>query len=282
LTTALANVSESAVRWGTQGTAAEHAAVAALIAGRPQAEPSECDDAFDEIVEILASRGLPSPVEFACVLGDSGLPPGQLRSLPVRPEVYETAVSFLAYSLQAHEMVAEAGQATRRIEALVADAKTYADPGGAPRQDVDLAEGLDAVLTTRAAKLSGVSVLRDYADVPCLPAHAIELNQVWSNLIDNAVDAMDGTGELRLRIFREGGVAIVEIGDTGPGIPPAILPKLFQPFFTTKDIGKGTGLGLHLSREIIVHRHNGSIDVSSEPGDTRFSVRLPLTSSGIT
>ncbi len=143
---------------------------------------------------------------------------------------------------------------------------------------MDLAEGLEATLTMHADKLSGITVLREYARVPRVPGYPAELNQVWGNLIGNAADAMDGRGELRLRIFREPGSALVEISDNGPGIPADMLPRLFQPFFSTKDIGRGTGLGLYQSRDIVVHRHNGSIDVTSVPGNTCFSVRLPLTS----
>jgi signal transduction histidine kinase len=278
LAAALAGMADWAVRWGSQATTAERAALAPLVAGPPPATPTGFCDAADEITGLLADHGVRRPAELAYVLADSGMTPSGLRSLPVRPETYEAAISFLAYSLQARDLVAEASEATRRIESLVAAAKTYANASGAPLRDVNLAEELEAVLAMHAARLSGIEVLRDYADVPAVPAYANELNQVWSNLIENAVDAMNGAGELRLRISRDGAAAaVVEIGDNGPGIPPEIMPRLFQPFFTTKDIGKGTGLGLHLSRDIVVHRHNGSIDVTSLPGDTRFSVRLPLS-----
>jgi signal transduction histidine kinase len=113
--------------------------------------------------------------------------------------------------------------------------------------------------------------------VPEIPAYPAELNQVWTNLIDNALGAMQGSGTLTLRTSQEGDFLLVEIGDTGPGIAPDVLPKIFEPFFTTKPVGEGTGLGLDISWRIVVNRHNGDLQVKSEPGNTRFQVRLPIT-----
>jgi signal transduction histidine kinase len=126
----------------------------------------------------------------------------------------------------------------------------------------------------------GVTVVRDYAPgLPRIPAFAAELNQVWTNLIDNAVDAMGGTGTLTVRtaLDADRDQVLIEIGDSGPGIPPEIRNRIFEPFFTTKDVGQGTGLGLDISWRIVVKKHHGDIQVESSPGDTRFQVRLPLT-----
>ena len=123
----------------------------------------------------------------------------------------------------------------------------------------------------------GVEIVRDYAaDLPCITAYGSELNQVWTNLMDNALDALDGKGHLFLKTARDGDQILVEIGDDGPGIPTDIQNRIFEPFFTTKGIGKGTGLGLDTAYRIVVTRHRGDLRVISEPGDTRFQVRLPL------
>jgi len=145
----------------------------------------------------------------------------------------------------------------------------------------DVHELLDSTLMMLGAKLGeGITVVKDYATgLPRIPAYAAELNQVWTNLIDNAVDAMGGTGTLTVRtaLDADRDQVMIEIGDTGPGIPPEIRNRIFEPFFTTKDVGQGTGLGLDISWRIVVKKHHGDIRVESHPGDTRFQVRLPLT-----
>jgi signal transduction histidine kinase len=269
------------VRWGALATPADHAAIARWTVRDHWDDDTgvaniASADAAGEIARMLADHGLPAPAELASILAECGVDPDELRALDIGPEAYEAGLSFLAYSLQARELAAEAAAASRRIEALAERARAYANPGRAPRQDVNLAQGLDATVAVHAERLGGIAVLRDYADLPPASGYPTELNQVWGSLIDNAADAMNGAGELRLRTFREGSSAVVEIGDDGPGIAPGNFPQLFHPFFTTRDIGRGTGLGLYLSRDIVVHRHNGSIDVTSVPGDTRFTVRLPL------
>jgi signal transduction histidine kinase len=133
-------------------------------------------------------------------------------------------------------------------------------------------------LTIMQFKLKhGVVVKRDYdRALPRVPVYGSELNQVWTNLIDNAIDAMEGSGELSIRSYQEGDYVVVEIGDTGPGIAAEIVPRLFEPFFTTKPLGKGTGLGLHIAYRTVVSRHNGTIKAVSSAGETKFLVRLPL------
>jgi signal transduction histidine kinase len=149
----------------------------------------------------------------------------------------------------------------------------------APHQPTDLHAGLDATLVMLGGKIGpGVHVVKDYdRSLPDVPAYAGELNQVWTNLIHNALDAMAGEGTLTLRTRRDGDCALVEIGDTGPGIPQELRRRVFEPFFTTKPVGQGTGLGLDVSWRIAVKRHGGDLRVTSEPGDTRFQVLLPLS-----
>jgi predicted CoA-binding protein len=156
--------------------------------------------------------------------------------------------------------------------------KSYAYLDQAPVQAVDLHEGLDNTLVMLRSKLkAGVNVRRLYGPaLPRIQAYGSELNQVWTNLIDNAIDAMQGSGEITIRTHQDGPWVVVEIEDSGPGIPESIQPKIFDPFFTTKPPGKGTGLGLNISYNVIVHKHKGQINLSSRPGKTIFQVRLPI------
>ncbi|MGW5747302.1 sensor histidine kinase, partial [Amycolatopsis sp. NPDC003861] len=210
--------------------------------------------------------------------------PGPTESSPQPPgghgpssEALGVAVRLLAGRLSARALAVDAQAAGRAISALVASAAAYSDLGRAPDREVDVVEGLEATLRVLAPTLAGLDVVRDYAPLPRVTAHLGELNQVWTHLVRNAAEAMGGRGELRLVTRQEGPCAVVEVRDSGPGIPADLLPRLFQPFFTTKDIGHGTGLGLHLCHEIVAIRHNGSIEAVSVPGDTRFVVRLPVS-----
>jgi signal transduction histidine kinase len=144
-------------------------------------------------------------------------------------------------------------------------------------QHLDVTDGLDSTLVMLGHRLrDGVTVVRQYgADVPRVDAYAGELNQVWTNLIDNAVDAMDGAGTLRVATRADGESVVVEIGDTGPGMPPQVAERAFEPFYTTKEVGKGTGLGLDIARRIVVERHGGTIAIDPRPGETVLRVRLP-------
>jgi len=143
-------------------------------------------------------------------------------------------------------------------------------------QEIDIHEGIENTLTILGHKLKKVTVTRKFdRTIPRITANGGELNQVWTNLIDNAIDAIEGKGELRIRTARELDRLLVEIGDNGPGIPPEVSAHIFEPFFTTKGVGKGTGLGLETARRI-VQAHSGEITVQSVPGDTRFQIRLPL------
>ncbi len=187
-------------------------------------------------------------------------------------------VDWLSFKYTIHSLVAEIGIGTGRIVELVKALKTYTYMDQAPVQSVDVREGLDNTLIILHSKLKqGVTVVRDYAeDLPIIEAYAGELNQVWTNIIDNGIDAMGGQGTLVVRARREDEWVVVEIGDDGPGIAEANLSKIFDPFFTTKGPGQGTGLGLGISRTLIVQKHRGQMSVTSEPGRTCFSIRLPI------
>jgi signal transduction histidine kinase len=190
----------------------------------------------------------------------------------------EVGLEWVASSLSTVTLLSEVKESTRRISELVAAVRSYSQLDRASMQQMDLTEGIESTLVMLAHKLKGgVTVVRDYGDdVPRIEAIAGELNQVWTNLIDNAIDAMKGTGTLRVSTrVNENGV-VVEIGDTGPGMPKEVQARAFEPFYTTKGVGKGTGLGLDISRRIIVDRHGGEITIEPRPDETVLRVRLPL------
>jgi signal transduction histidine kinase len=190
----------------------------------------------------------------------------------------EAGLEWVASSLSMATLLSEVKESTRRISDLVAAVKSYSQLDRASMQQMDVAEGLESTLVMLAHKMKdGITVVRDYEnDVPRIEAIAGELNQVWTNLIDNAIDAMDGTGTIRVSTRADENGVSVEIGDTGPGMPREVQARAFDPFYTTKEVGKGTGLGLDISRRIIVDRHGGEITIESRPGETVLRVRLPL------
>jgi signal transduction histidine kinase len=176
----------------------------------------------------------------------------------------------------------EIEDATTRVSTLVGAAKQYSQLDRAPFQVVDVHDLLSSTLLMMSVKLKGIKIVKDYdKSLPKIPAYASELNQVWTNLIDNAAAAMHGSatdpgGTLTIRTARDDGNVLVEIGDSGPGIPKDIQKRIFEPFFSTKPVGEGTGLGLDIAWRIIVNKHHGDLRVESAPGDTRFQVRLPI------
>jgi len=194
------------------------------------------------------------------------------------PAQLSAAIEWLNATATIYSLLEEIGQGTGRITELVKALKAYTYMDQAPIQSVDIHDGLENTLVILRSKLApGVAVRRDYApDLPRIDAYGSELNQVWTNLIDNAVDAMNGKGEITLRTRHNDQHIIIEVEDTGPGIPEGVRTHIFDPFFTTKPPGQGTGLGLSISHNIIVQKHHGRIDVDSEPGRTRFKVQLPL------
>jgi signal transduction histidine kinase len=190
----------------------------------------------------------------------------------------EPGLEWVANTFATATLLTEAKESTRRISELVAAVRSYSQMDRASLQQIDITEGLDTTVVVLSHKISNeVTIVRDYAaDVPRIEAYAGELNQVWTNLIDNALDAMDGEGTLRLATRADSDHVTVEIGDTGPGMDPEVAAHAFQPFYTTKDVGRGSGLGLDIARRIVVERHGGEIAIDSRPGQTLLQVRLPL------
>jgi signal transduction histidine kinase len=187
-------------------------------------------------------------------------------------------LDWLSCSYSIYGLLEEMGQGAGRIAGIVNALKVYTFLDQAPIQTVDVQAGLESTLAVGYGELGpGITVHRDYAaNLPQIEAYGSELNQVWTNLLDNAIDALDGSGEITLRTRYDGSWVIVEVEDNGPGIPAEIQPHVFDPFFTTKPPGQGTGLGLSICHHIVVEKHRGRIDVASQSGKTRFEVRLPL------
>ena len=189
------------------------------------------------------------------------------------------SVHWLADSIDTELLLTEITDSIARISALVGAAKQYSQLDRAPYQVIDVRELLDSTLAMLGGKIGdGITVVRDYGhDLPPIPCFPSELNQVWTNLIDNAVSAMNGAGTLTIRTALDRDQLLVDVGDTGPGVPADIQQRIFEPFFTTKPVGQGTGLGLDICWRIVVGRHHGDLRVQSVPGDTHFLVRLPLS-----
>ncbi|MFI5100125.1 MAG: sensor histidine kinase [Actinomycetes bacterium] len=193
-------------------------------------------------------------------------------------ESLASGLEWAASTFAVAALLTEVRESTRRVSELVAAVRSYSQLDRASLQPVDVTEGIESTLVMLAHKLrGGVTVERDYApDVPRIEAYAGELNQVWTNLVDNAVDAMDGVGTLRISTRADGDVVVVSVQDSGPGMPAAVAARAFEAFFTTKEVGKGTGLGLDIARRIVTERHGGTITLESRPGDTVVQVRLPV------
>jgi signal transduction histidine kinase len=234
----------------------------------------------DELDTLFRSHGQNDLWQLAANLARKGAAPGVLESLfaSLDADTARAALVRISASLEVAGLLNEIESSTSRISDLVRAIKEYTFMDQAPVQNVDIVKTLETTLTILNHKLKhGVSVERDYQPLPLLvDSFGSELNQVWTNIIDNAIDAMHGQGTLRLRTFKEDNCVVVEIGDDGPGIAADIQPHIFEPFFSTKGVGEGTGLGLDTVQRI-VRKHRGSIQVDSKPQDTRFQVRLPLS-----
>jgi signal transduction histidine kinase len=245
----------------------------------PPLDTLAVSDLEDQIDSLLRSHGQNDLWQLAADLARKNVKPEVLESLfaNLGPDAARAALVRIAASVEVANLLNEIESSTARISDLVGAIKEYTYMDQAPVQNVDIAKGLETTLTILHHKLKrGVTVQRDYERVPLLVnSFGSELNQVWTNIIDNAIDAMGGKGELRVRTYREDNCVVVEIGDNGPGISPEVKPHIFEPFFTTKGVGQGTGLGLDTVQRI-VRKHRGSIQVNSKPGDTRFQIWLPL------
>ena len=236
-------------------------------------------DLEDQIDSLFRSHGQDDLWMLAASLARRNIRPEVLESLfeNLGPESARAALVRIAASVEVANLLHEIESSTSRISDLVRAIKEYTYMDQAAIQNVDIIKSLENTLTILNHKLKqGIAVQRDYQKVPLLVnSFGSELNQVWTNIIDNAIDAMHGKGELRVRTYRDDGCVVVEIGDNGPGIPPEVLPHIFEPFFTTKKVGEGTGLGLDTVQRI-VKKHRGNIQVTSKPGDTCFQVWLPV------
>jgi signal transduction histidine kinase len=250
------------------------------IGAAGQLSALERSDREDALGDWLEDHEVRRPWELAGVFVAAGLGPDDLDRVAeaVAPSFLEPALRWLSYAVETETLLLEIIDSTGRISGLVDAAKQYSQLDRTPHQPTDLHAGLDATLVMLSSKIGpDVTVVKDFdRSLPKVPAYAGELNQVWTNLIHNALDAMAGTGTLTLRTTVDGNCALVEVGDTGPGIPPELRRRVFEPFFTTKPVGQGTGLGLDVSWRIVVKRHGGDLRVTSTPGNTRFQVLLPL------
>jgi signal transduction histidine kinase len=233
----------------------------------------------DQLDTVLRSHGQNDLWQLAGDLARKGAQPQVLESLFAMLDAgtARAALVRIAAVLDVASLLDEIESSTARISDLVGAIKEYTYMDQSPVQNVDIAKSLETTLTIMNHKLKhGVTVQRDYHSVPFLvDSFGSELNQVWTNIIDNAIDAMSGKGKLQIRTFRDDNCVGVEISDDGPGIPPEILPHIFEPFFTTKAVGQGTGLGLDTVQRI-VKKHHGDINVTSKPGQTVFQILLPL------
>jgi signal transduction histidine kinase len=236
-------------------------------------------DAEDAVATWLESHGVDDAWQMAPALVAGGADPAWCEKVEAAlgSDALRPGVSWVASALSMEVFLAELKESVGRISNLVGAVKSYSQMDRASRQRIDVTEGIDSSVMILGHKLDGVTVVRDFAaDLPRIDAYAGELNQVWANVIDNAVDAMDGSGTLRLTTRADGDSVVVEIGDTGPGMPPEVAARIFEAFYTTKDVGKGTGLGLDIARRIVEERHGGSIAVDTGPDGTTMRVRLPV------
>ncbi len=284
---ALEALRDASLRLGRQHLSdAEREALAQLEreAGKPKATETvdglALSDREERVATWLESRNVPEGWKVAPVLADAGVETSSLESLAaqVGDKALPDALGRVAALLTVVSLVGEIESSTRRISELVRSIKEYSYMDQAPMQEIDVHQGLESTLTMLTHQLKhGVEVVRDYdRTIPRLCAYGGELNQVWTNLITNAVDAMNGKGRLEIRTWRELDNVLVEITDSGSGIPPEVQSRIFEPFFTTKGVGEGTGLGLDIVLRI-VRKHHGDIRFVSKPGNTRFRVCLPLT-----
>lgn len=259
---------------------------AAQVAKAPELSPLEAADREDLLGDWLDEHGVRDGWELAPNFVQAGFDTDWLERVLATlegcpPQVLEGAFRWLNYTIETELLMNEIADSTGRISTLVDAAKQYSQMDRAPFQVVDLHELLDSTLVMLSRKIGdSIDIVRDYdRTLPPVACYAAELNQVWTNLIDNAVYAMEGRGTLTIGTRHADDCAVVVIADTGPGIPPDVQGRIFEPFFTTKPVGEGTGLGLDISFRIVVNKHGGDIRVESRPGDTRFTVWLPLTRS---
>ena len=263
----------------TQKAEIEKLEASLLQTDGPPPDALAASDLEDQLDSLLRSHGQNDLWQLAADLARKNFKPESLEQLfaAFDADTARAALLRISSSVEIADLLNQIESSSTRISDLVSAIKEYTFMDQAPIQNVDIVKTLETTLTILNHKLKGgVTVQRDYQKIPFLVnSFGSELNQVWTNIIDNAIDAMGGKGELRVRTYREDNCVVVEIADNGPGISPAVEPHIFEPFFTTKGVGEGTGLGLDTVQRI-VKKHRGNIQVRSKPGDTRFQVWLPL------
>jgi len=269
-----------------QLSTAESDAIAQIqreLASRPRPmplDPLTRADREEEVLAWLEQQRITDAWKLAGILVNAGLDREWVEKIGKQfpQKAIGDVLGWMTGTLSLQELTQQVERSSGRIAELVTAVKSYSYEGRAPVQEIDVHEGLESTLTMLSHKLKGVTLIRDYdRSLPPIPAYGTELNQVWTNLIDNAIDAVNGQGEVRIRTRREDDQLLVEIHDNGPGIPEDVRAHLFEPFFTTKGVGKGTGLGLIISYRIVGDRHHGELEFESEPGHTVFIARLPMT-----
>ena len=236
-------------------------------------------DRVDALAEWLDTRGVPAAWDIAPTFVTAGIDSDWLGQIAEKlpQEAQADALNWLEARVGLKMLVSQVDQSTGRIVELVKAIKSYTYMDQAPTQEVDIHEGIESTLTMLGHKLRNVTLERQFdRTLPRIPAFGSELNQVWTNLIDNAIDAVNGTGKICVGTCREDNQVVVEIVDNGAGIPAEVQAHMFEPIFTTKSVGSGTGLGLVISNRIVSDRHGGEIEFESRPGETRFKVRLPI------
>jgi signal transduction histidine kinase len=284
---AFREASEKAAELGTLPLTEEQRS---FVAGLPEEvarrtaaslDPLEVSDLEDELAMWLEDRSVEEGWEISSTLAGAGLDTAWLEGLADRvpQEALGGVLGWLRATMAGDELLREIEGGSARISELVGAIKTFTHMDKAASRKVDVHAGLNSTLIMLGHKLKkgDVEVVRDYEkDLPHVCGHASELNQVWTNLLDNAIDAVDGHGTIELRTCRVGDEVLVEVADDGPGVPEAVRNRIFEPFFTTKDVGQGSGLGLDISRRIVVGGHGGQLRLDSRPGRTTFQVRLPV------
>ena len=242
-------------------------------------DPLTRADQEEALAAWIEAQGVEDGWRLAPMFVRAQITTGELESLKVMlgEGAFSHALAWLEGMLSVGDVLNTIEQSSERIHSLVTAIKSYSYMDQSPVQEIDIHQGLENTLTILGHKLKSITVIRDYdRTVPRLTAHGSQLNQVWTNLIDNAIDAMDGKGRIWIRTSFHQDHITVEIADDGPGIPPEIQSRIFEPFFTTKGVGDGTGMGLDVAYRIVVQDHRGDLQVESRPGDTRFQVCLPL------
>lgn len=252
----------------------------------PKLDPLILSDQEDSVTDWLDEQAISNSWQLAPTLVAAGLDITWLNRLTTNfnQSLLNNVINWIVLTITEVRLIAEIERSTTRISTLVGAVKDYSYMDQAPLQIIDIHQGLESTLTMLSYKLKGgIKVIKEYGcDLPKINAYGSELNQVWTNLIDNAIDALDENlseekPTIWIRTSCEGDALMVEIADNGVGILPEKLAHIFEPFFTTKGVGKGTGLGLHIAYRLVVGQHQGDIQVVSQPGDTRFQIRLPLS-----